>query len=39
VSIVDNGNDVAELLPGDGSGAILTRIAMISGVNWPVGGA
>lgn len=38
VSILDNGKEGAGLLPGDGAGDILDRIAQISGVNWPVGG-
>jgi hypothetical protein len=39
VGILDNGKDVADLLPGDGAVAVLGRIAQISSVNWPVGGA
>ena len=38
VGILDHGNDSADLLPGDGAGEVLGRIAQISSVNWPVGG-
>jgi hypothetical protein len=38
VGILHNGKDSADLLPGDGTGAVLGRIAQISSVNWPVGG-
>lgn len=39
VGIVGHGNVEADLLPADGAGDILGRIAQVSGVNWPVGGA